>query len=431
MLSPADAMLVDRDTRLPGLGTLLDTRAFCATLRRLCPDRDVRSASARYVRYKPNTSCLVAFEVEVGEERIGVYARCHAEDRVAKVANAQPRMEVRGGLGAGMLADPEAGIAIFVYPNDHEIKSLRKLFEGERTPPRIRRMLPAHPHLHGSLPETLRYKPERRYVGKLSGEGGPAAVIRLYPEAQFADTREKSWAFRDSGELHVPRVIGDSARYSMLAHEWVEGRSLFEALGEQGEAGPVLGRVAGALAALHRQRPRLGAMYSASDYCRALVGACEAVEAVDPEQGRRAVEIFHLVHDLVHARRWRAQAVHGDFTDDQVVVREDRVTVLDYDRAGYGDPGMDVGAFGAGMILRALHGQLPMSGAEAAAGEFSAAYRRAAGVEDAPGNRAFTAGALLMMAPEPFRYRLADWPEAIAALLDSAERVLQWEAIDA
>ena len=426
MLDRADAMVVARDARLPGLRTVLDADAFCATLRRLCPDRDIRSAHARYVRYKPKTSCLVAYEVVVGNGSVGVYARCHAEDQLVKITNARLRMEVRGELGAGLLTDPHAGIAVFAYPNDYEIKSLRKLFEGDRTPPRMRRILPAHPHLHAATPTPLRYKPERRFVGKFAAEGGPSAVLRLYPQPMFAGVREKAWAFKDSGELQVPRVVGDSARYSALAHEWIEGEPLIERL-----TTPVLGRVASALTELHRQRPRLSSMYSASDYCRSLESACAAVGVLDKTLGVQAHQLLGAVRSLVLERPWRSQVVHGDFTADQVLVQDDRITVLDYDRAAYGDPVMDVGAFAAGLISLSLHGHLPMSRAVAMAGEFAAAYWQAAGFEDVAGARTFTAGALLMMAPEPFRHRHPDWPKAIAALLESADRVLIQEAIDA
>ncbi|VAX41624.1 hypothetical protein MNBD_PLANCTO03-2303 [hydrothermal vent metagenome] len=431
MLDRADAIVIERDAHLPGLRTLLDTEAFCATLQRLCPDRDIRAATARYVRYKPQTSCLVAYEVAVGRESIGVYARCHAEDQLVKVTNARLRMEVRSTLGPGLLTDPHAGIAVFAYPNDYEIKSLRKLFEGDRTPPRLRRMLPAHPHLHATTPTPLRYKPERRFVGKFASEEGPAAVLRLYPEPMFAGVREKAWAFKDSGQLQVPRVIGDSARYSALAHEWIEGQPLVEILTAPANAAPVLGRVASALTELHRQRPRLSSMYSASDYCRSLESACAAVGVLDDTLGQRARELLEAVQPLVLERPWRSQAVHGDFTADQVLVQNDRVAVLDYDRAAYGDPVMDVGAFAAGLISLSLHGQLPMSRAVAMAGEFAAAYWQAAGFEDVAGARTLTAGSLLMMAPEPFRHRHPEWPRAIAALLESADRVLVQEAIDA
>ncbi len=429
MLSRADAIVVERDGRLPGLRTLLDAEAFGEALRRLAPGAEVGAARARYVRYKPRTSCLVAYEVEVGGEPVGVYARCHAGDQLAKVSNSRVRLEVCGALGQGLLTDPRAGIAVFVHPNDYEIRSLRKLFEGERTPRRLRRILPAHPHLHDSTPVTMRYKPERRYVGKLEGEGGPAAVLRLYPPAQFAEMREKSWAFRAESGLHVARVVGDSERYSALAHEWVDGLPLVEALAGDGEA--VLGRLAGALAAMHRQRPRLGTMHSASDFCRGTAGACEAVAALDEDLGRRAVEQYEAVHGLVTARAWRSQAVHGDFTADQVIVLGDRVTIVDFDRAGYGDPAMDLGAFAAGLISLALTGRMEMSRAIQLGDGLASAYGRASGFSDAQGLRACTAGALLMTAPEPFRYRLEGWPEATASLLDCVDRVLAGEAIGA
>jgi tRNA A-37 threonylcarbamoyl transferase component Bud32 len=429
MLSRADANLIERDRQLTGLRTLIDTEAFCETLRQIAPGREIESAKARYVRYKPGTSCLVAYQVQVAGKPVGVYARCHAHDQLIKVSNARLQLEVNGPLGHGLLADPQAGIAVFVFPNDYEVKSLRKLFEGERTPRRLRRMLPAHPHLQHATPTILRYKPERRFVGKLEAEGGPAAVLRLYPPNQFADIRERSWAFKSNTDLHIPRVVGDSERYSALSHEWVDGQTLSDAL--EGEGIGVLERVAGALAALHRQRPRLGTMYSASDYCRGLTGAVDAVASLDDQLGNYANELSSAVQRLVMDRAWRPQAVHGDFTADQLVVRDDRVTILDFDRTGYGDPVMDVGAFAAGMISSALAGEMTMARALEISEAFAESYWRTAGFIDTAGAQACTAGALLMTAPEPFRHRVDDWSAATAALLESVDRVLGKEAIDA
>ncbi len=430
MLERADASFVREDARVRGLATLLDEGAFLATLRRLCPSHDIQSADARYVRYKPHTSCLVAYRVRVGETYTAVYARCHADDQIVKVANARLKMEVRGALGAGLHVVPEEGIAIFAYPNDYEIRSLRKLYEGERTPPRMRRMLPSHPHLHSVSPEILRYKPERRFVGKLDDGSGDAAVIRLYPEAQFEDIRQRAWAFKDRDDLRVPRVVGDSKRYSMLAHRWVDGRLLEGVLCGADDSGPVLEHVSGALAALHRQRPRLNAMYSASDYCRGVAAACDAVSAVDAGLGLRAAELRDTVQRAVLDLNWRSQVVHGDFSADQVVVRGDCVTLLDFDRAAYGNPSMDIGSFAAGLIALASGGSVSFERASVMAGEFAGAYWRASGFEDPAGVRVFTAGALLMRAPEPFRHRDRAWPARIAELLEHAERVMQTEAID-
>ena len=430
MLRKADANLVRHDARVRGLATLLDDEAFLATLQRLCPDHDIRSVRARYVRYKPHKSCLVAYSVQVGDTHTSVYARCHADDQLVKIANARLRMEVGGALGAGLHTVPEEGVAIFAYPNDYEIRSLRKLYEGERTPPRMRRILPASPHLHGISPTTLRYKPERRFVGKLDDGGGEAVVLRLYPEAQYEDIQQRAWAVKDQGDLRVPRVVGDSKRYSALAHRWVDGRLLEDDLCGAHDPGPVLEHVASALVTLHRQRPRLNAMYSASDYCRGMAAACDAVAAVDPDLGVRAAELRDIVQRAVLDLNWRSQVVHGDFSADQVVVGGEGVTVLDFDRAAYGNPSMDIGSFSAGLLTLATEGRLSPARASSAASEFTTAYWRAMAFEDPVGVRVFTAGALLMKAPEPFRHRVKAWPAQLAASLDYVERVMQAEVLD-
>lgn len=290
-------------------------------------------------------------------------------------------------------------------------------------------MLPSHPHLQHATPAVLRYKPERRFVGKLEAQGGPPAVLRLYPESKFAEMREKAWAFKASSDLNIPRVVGDSERYSALAYEWVDGKMTTPA--DLVQSSYVTENIAGALASLHRQRPRLGTMYTAGDYRRGVAGACEAMAVLDAEFGRRITEQSAALHRLLLERSWRTQAVHGDFTADQVVINANRVTVLDFDRAGYGDPVMDLGAFSAGLIARAIAGEITMQSALKIAGEFSAAYWREAGFVDAVGARAFTAGALLMLAPEPFRRRAENWPAATAALLESVDQILNGETIDA
>jgi len=430
MLSHADAGVVQRDRGLPGLSTLLDEEAFAETLQRLCPDRRVHSASAVYVRYKPHTSCLVAYSVRVDDTVVGVYARCHAEDRIVKVANARLKMEVEGPLGPGLLAVPEAGIAVFAFPNDYELRSLRKLYEGERTPPRLRRIVPTCPHLHELRPEALSYKPERRFVGHLGAGGDESLVIRVYPTSEFGKYRQRAWSFVNSGDLRVPTVVGDSQRYSILAHRWVPGTVLRDALCGTERPVPEIGQVASALASLHRQRPRLNALYSEGDYCRALAAACGAIAAVDPDLGARAAELQIAVQGVVRSLQWRSQAVHGDFTADQVVVDSEGVTLLDFDRAAYGHPSMDVGAFSGGLIARSLAGGLPMQQATSVSRSLAASYWAAAGWEDPAGVRAFTAGALLMTAPESFRHRCADWPTRIAAVLESVQQILETEVVD-
>jgi len=390
---------------------------------------EIESARARYVRYKPGTSCLVAYDVLTADGPVSVYARCHAEDRLEKILNTKRRLEVAGPLGIGMWADTQASIAIFEFPNDYEIRSLRKLFEPDKLRLRIRRMLPAHKHLRSAIPQVLRYKPERRFVGKMEAQEGPAAVLRLYPQHCFAEMREKAWAFKSTGAMHVPRIVGDSERYNSIAHEWVDGYT--PTCSQLADDEQLLQRIVAALGTLHKQRPRLGTMYSASDYCRAVQGSCETLAALDSAFGQRALTQADAVRSIILDCPWRPHAVHGDFTADQVLVQPDRITLLDFDRAGYGDPAMDIGAFAAGQIARALAHEEPLADAFALANNFAAAYARQSGTLNPVSVRACTAGALLMLAPEPFRHRAERWPEQTAAVLECVDRSLSREVIDA
>src|SRR5688500_15720912 len=62
-LWPADAQLAPRDRDLPQLATLLDADALRSAIQSCLPQVRLRSATPTYVRYKPGTNCLVAFEL--------------------------------------------------------------------------------------------------------------------------------------------------------------------------------------------------------------------------------------------------------------------------------------------------------------------------------------------------------------------------------
>ena len=77
MLSPANADLVRRDGRLPGLATLLDPDAFLAALQASVPPADLRAAHLRYLRYKPGQNCLAAYSIEAGGSGVDCHAKAY------------------------------------------------------------------------------------------------------------------------------------------------------------------------------------------------------------------------------------------------------------------------------------------------------------------------------------------------------------------
>jgi len=96
MLSSADTDLVRRDPLIPGLATLLDPDAFVTVLRRSLPEADLGTAQITYIRYKPRMNCLVAYQLEVGEAVVDIYAKAQGQDIKVKLRKALKRASVPG-----------------------------------------------------------------------------------------------------------------------------------------------------------------------------------------------------------------------------------------------------------------------------------------------------------------------------------------------
>ncbi len=427
MLNRGDASVVQRDPHMPGLGVLLDAKRFGELLRELRPEYEIGPARARYIRYKPQTSCIAAYRVRVDGKKVEMYARCHAMDGSVKVDAFLERRPRPGPLGDGVMIAPDRGVVIHVFPNDRHIRAMR-LFESEPSRRRMSRILPAHRDLwRGSL-KLLRYKPERRAVARVV-RGDPKATLRMYPHATFAAARVRAWAFTSEGSLWIPPVIGDSGRYCTIANEWFEGRSLLEVIQDPTVAPDELGRVGEALAQMHRQRPSLQSMHTAGDLCAAIDGSAEMVAALVPALGERVRMLCARLSDALGEYPWRSHAVHGDFTPDQVLLSDNKVAILDFDRAGYGDPLLDLGSFAGSLLVRQGEGELAPERVDACMDHLMRGLcGRAA--PDERNLRLFTTCALVRLLPEPFRYRVKNWPKEIATLLENAERMWAAEAVD-
>jgi hypothetical protein len=98
------------------------------------------------------------------------------------------------------------------------------------------------------------------------------------------------------------------------------------------------------------------------------------------------------------------------------------VSMIDLDDARRGDPALDLGSFLARLELDLLEERLPPTVASELGDGLLAGYEEAMG--SLPnGVREHTAGALLRLAPEPFRHRRSAWPELLVAALERAREL--------
>ena len=159
-----------------------------------------------------------------------------------------------------------------------------------------------------------------------------------------------------------------------------------------------------------------------------------------PELGRRAQRLARRIGEKRASRHWRARrAIHGDFSADQVVLQDDPpgaggpdsggVAIVDFDRAGKGEPRLDLGMFRARMEYDVILGVLAPEKVSAYCEPMLDEYRRASKKDITRKLDRFTGACLLLVALEPFRHRLPEWPEKIEMILCAAERIFEGQAV--
>jgi Ser/Thr protein kinase RdoA (MazF antagonist) len=424
MLCRAERTLIEREPDLPGLGLVLDGERFGERLAELLPDEDVRVARAVYLRYKPRTSCLVAYRVRVRDGELDVHAVARASDAPEKLDKARARARRRDRPPRLFVLDDHA-VLVAVFPEDNELRVLPRLAEPEARRRLVGNLLGVHA---GADLIRVRYKPERRWVGRLAAPGGPTAVVKAYASAGFEAALRGSVGWQDQPPLRVPRLLGALPKHRVVALEWIAGRPLGDAL-LGGEAGPAEVALAGeALACVHGQ-PRRGLLArSPREQADNALSIAAALGFVQPALSARADRVGRELSQRLAARPPGAIPVHGDFHAGQVLLANGAAALIDFDEAVLAQPVADLASFRADLERHACAGRLPRGRAETLAQALLEGYaRRAAPPPD--GELALhTAAALFGIAPHFFRDRDPDWPERTEAVLDRIESLLRGRA---
>lgn len=420
MLSSADAAVVRRDRALPGLATLLDADALVAALRACAPGMLLEMGKITYVRYKPGTSCLVGCRLRADGADVDVVARARQPWTPGKLAGGA----VAGPLGPGCFQLEGEAAVVRVFPNDPKLDVLPQLADPGQRRQLLRKLLPGRPDLWDGEVQTLRYKPERRYVGRLSAAAGAQAVLKAYTPPGYEAAQRNAKAFRSRGPFRQAGRLGRSARHGLVALEWLTGRLLSEALAGPDSLCGEVRRVGATLAELHRQTSRHLPCRAREAEAAELLAVASWLGTVCPRLGRRAGDLARRLASRVAGLPPADRQLHGDFYAKQVLLREDGVAVLDFDEAVRGDPSHDLGLFLAHLEYDALRGRIRCGPVGPLGDALLDGYRAAARRPYPLHPELYAAAGLLRLAPHPFRNREADWPGRTAALLDTAEGFL-------
>lgn len=406
----ADQELAGREPELPALGLALDPSVIADRLRTKRPDLGIQMAEAVYVRYKPETSCLVSYRFDTSEGPLLGYAKTVRRGSERKIE----KMLIKGGLVV------DTNLAINLFPADLGLQALKHL-TGEPEPLLDRLGVLAGQDI--SL-RTLSYKPERRYVAAAESGDGPQLVIRAYTEHDYAAAQNAATAFCTNEVFAVAALAGKNNRNRALAMGWAPGRSLSRHMADEpASTGITVGR---ALRLLHRQQP--AAPLPGDGRQQIVRRVTETAAAAGQLLPEGAEKLSLMSSDVIkELRRWPQHQVpvHGDFTADQVLIgrSDDRIGIIDWDRAAYGDAAWDLGCFLADLECRVLAGLLDRATADRWAEAFLAGYVYEHTRETI---QVATAAALVSRSTDPFRGRKPDWDTEMRAIIQRAGEVAGW-----
>ncbi len=415
-MNPDDRAVADRDRALPGLRTLLDPVAFESRLREAWPRLPDGPVIPRYIRYKPGTNCLAAFELGSGDKALPIYAKAHRPDDAIKFDHASKRSRADGRYGLGRACRFREGLVISLFPNDSKLRHLDVLASESQRNRFLAKLFPDHGDVSRYCLSRLRYKPERRLVVRVHRPETLDAVVKFYTRGAYPDSRRRAHAFGASVQFEPVPVIAQSDRHRALAFPWMPGRVFSDIIACK-DSLHAARQIGAALASLHAQ-PGNGLICCdrAMDLAR-YRSVFESISLLVPALSETAGLVLRNLASRLVDLSFRPAPIHGDFYAEQVLVEGARTFVLDFDRSRLSDPATDLGSFMAHLERDQLRGTISRAHAAEVSDAFVDGYHSTSDSDMTPRIAVRSAAALFEMVLHPFRLREPDW-------LGSTERIL-------
>lgn len=428
MLRPADSDLVRRDRDLPDLVLLLDSDVLTARLEQALGHPGMRGAGVTYLRYKPGRSCLAAYRAEVDGRPIDLVAKTYGTRAMDKFhrAMATAGASVTGRLGPGRFALDNTTVVVSVFPNDPKLRRLARLTAPDALA-RLAVGLGVHADSDATRLETLRYNPERRFVGRLMVDERDIAAVRCYTRHDYARIAAKAGALESRGPLRLPRTLTRDHRARLLAFEWQRGDLLEETMRRKTVTARTLELVGTALAHLHGQQAPELPRWTGPSEAAALVALARYVAFLHPPIGAGVGDLAQRLAARLAPATVKARPLHGDFYAKQVLANGGMAALIDLDEASLGEPAIDLARFRADLEAAVISHHLDAGEIEPLFEPLLEGYRLASGALPARLDL-HVAAQLLRLTTHPFRRREAGWAEKAAAIVERARAFLDNDA---
>jgi aminoglycoside phosphotransferase (APT) family kinase protein len=411
----------------------------------MLPGREVIDLSQRRVRYKPGKECRVHYRLRLSpvdgdRPRHQIATIIFRPDPAELQEVAMPPGGANGALaGKALFVDAYACLVEF-YPADHRLSGLARAVDADAMTGQLRSAGGDFAGATVIKVRVVRYRPGFTCVLRYkleSADGKPFDVMgKLYAKPEdAASMRRKLTSLNRQGAdvgLTIPRPLETADTEQLVLMECVPGENMNRTLGttaSAAEARPLIDLAARSLAAFHRFDLEGAAQRTLTRYFRRLGQRLGRIQRVAPDLAARAHEVLDGVDfDELTSGASAPTLTHGDFKPNQFLVADGRAALVDLDRAGIGDPVVDVANFMA--VLRKKATVDGMAHFVPLEERFLEQYL-AARPDGAVASRArrFEGVALVRMvlakferSPRTYARQGANWPWL--AVLDEAERCL-------
>ena len=427
MLLPDEFDLIRREPAIPGLALLLDDEKFAAALAAIAPDAGLERVTPTYLNYLPGIGGLAAYRLTFADIEVDAYLKAFAGEAREELYKAKKKSKRSRPPGFKALALEQFNAALYVFPLDNKLKTLRTLHNAENKRRLFENLFGDRRDLIEGTLHLLKYKPERRFVARLDLDGAPRALVKFFKPASYEAAKEAPGKFSSQGRLKIAGLLGHSDEHRALAFEWFAGAPLRRTVLATGmlesERLAAVELAGAALGELHCQET-VQSRQQAEFVVNALGETAAIIERICP---RVEADVDRLVRYLIeHLEEPTSMCnLHGDFYDEQVLYSTDAAAIIDFDQSRLGDPAEDLGRFIAHLERETIRGQLARNDVESMTDALMKGYGQTGIAPAGSSILLYTAVGLLSLAAEPFRFRESNWPEKMQAIIASAGNLVK------
>lgn len=424
MLRSADRDLIRRDETLPGLAACIGARFIEQMLQTRMPGHSIEHTRGKYLRYKPGTSCVAAFDVRFDGCTTSI---CVSAFRKGDEHKRRKFVDMSRSIATHeheCLDFENENLLVTFFPCDIRLKAIALLTGAASRVDLMSRILPDAKELwHGEC-RTLAYKPQRRYVGQWLTDGVPRAVIKLYTPAAFRTANRNAKHLQSHGRFRIAQRLGRSEHHAIMALQWLEGTLLRDALVDPAFDLAQIQKTGEALGDLHAAPGWKLDKLLPDAFAATIRTAVSAVSTLLPDLADRAGRLGRDILAGLAALEPVKQVIHGDFYPKQILLQPDGVAFIDLDEAKRGDPAIDLGNFLAHLHRHAISGNLDARLLGPTREALLSGYQRSGVKVDPHKLDLFVAAMLLRLAVYPFRSREVQWPERVLAIIERVSQIL-------